>query len=526
MSRRWRGRLKLTGAASIPLAAVLAVAAAQSPAPTLATAADGAPPPSAAPVARLEELSDAFATVAARVKPSVVFVTAKHEARTAGMARGTLPRGLPRGLPPELEPFFRGIPDGPQRRAPRGGMGSGSGFVVSKDGYILTNSHVVDGASEVRVRLLDRREFDAKVVGTDPSTDVAVLKIEATGLTPAPLADSDAARVGEWVLAVGNPLGENLTFSVTSGIISAKGRALDLPNRDASSIQDFIQTDAAINPGNSGGPLVNVRGEVIGINSAIASPTGTYAGYGFAVPINLAREVMKQLVANGRVERAALGITVREATAEDAAYVGLDEIRGVLVQDYSGPDSPARKAGVQPGDVIVAVDGKPVDYVAQLQERIAFRKPGEAVSLEVARKGGARVTLRVPLQRVADDRRAAASRAGGADDDSRGAAVPSLGIEVAPVDPAVARQLQLPANVRGVIVTDVEEGSAAATRLATPGAGGPDVITSVEGTPVRTPAEFREALAKYRDGDIVTLRVYDVPAKTHHIERVRLGDGR
>ena len=192
------------------------------------------------------------------------------------------------------------------------------------DGYILTNNHVVDGATKVTVRLLDRREFPARVVGTDPTTDVAVLKIDASGLTPAPFGDSDASRVGEWVLAVGNPLGENLTFTVTQGIISAKGRALDLPNRSQSSIQDFIQTDAAINPGNSGGPLVNVRGEVIGINSAIASPTGVSAGYGFAVPINLARAVMEQIRTNGRVERAALGVLVRDATTDDAAYVGLE----------------------------------------------------------------------------------------------------------------------------------------------------------------------------------------------------------
>ena len=169
---------------------------------------------------------------------------------------------------------------------------------------MLTNNHVVDGATKVTVRLLDRREFPARVVGTDPATDVAVLKVDASGLTPAPFGDSDASRVGEWVLAVGNPLGENLTFTVTQGIISAKGRALNLPGRSQSSIQDFIQTDAAINPGNSGGPLVNVRGEVIGINSAIASPTGTSAGYGFAVPINLARAVMEQIRTNGHVERA------------------------------------------------------------------------------------------------------------------------------------------------------------------------------------------------------------------------------
>ncbi len=196
-------------------------------------------------------------------------------------------------------------------------QGSGSGFVVSSDGFILTNNHVVEGAEQVTVRLLDRREFKAKVIGTDPNTDVAVLKIDAKGLPPVALGNSEDARVGEWVLAIGNPLGEGLTFTVTSGIVSAKGRALQgLPGRGQGSIQDFIQTDAAINPGNSGGPLVSVRGEVIGINSAIASETGFYSGYGFAIPINLARTVMNQLVETGSVHRAALGVSIDNVTLE------------------------------------------------------------------------------------------------------------------------------------------------------------------------------------------------------------------
>src|SRR4029077_17248559 len=204
--------------------------------------------------------------------------------------------------------------------------------------------------------------------GVDAATDVAVLKIDADKLTPAPLGDSDASRVGEWVLAVGNPLGENLTFTVTQGIISAKGRALNVPNRTDRSIQDFIQTDAAINPGNSGGPLVSVRGEVVGINSAIASETGFYSGYGFAIPINLARRVMDQLIKSGHVERAALGILVRDATANAAQYVGLPEIRGGVGQDFSGETKAADRAGIQAGDIIVSIDGQPVEYVAQLQQ--------------------------------------------------------------------------------------------------------------------------------------------------------------
>jgi serine protease Do len=432
-------------------------------------------------------------------------------------------------LPPELRQFFRDMPgmgDMPDDPQPRGGgVASGSGFIVSNDGYILTNNHVVDGASEVRVRLLDRREFKAKVVGRDPNTDVAVIKIDANNLTPAPLGNSDASRVGEWVLAVGNPLGENLTFTVTQGIVSAKGRtALGLPGSSQQSIQDFIQTDAAINPGNSGGPLVNVRGEVIGINSAIESPTGYNAGYGFAVPINLARAVMSQIIKSGHVERAALGVLVRDASADDAAYVKLNEIRGIVVQDFSDPNSPAAKAGLKAGDVIVSVDGKPVDYVAQLQEAIAFRKPGDVVSVEVARKGGEHATVKVPLQRAADATATLSTSDESTNSDDKGSSMHALGVSVAGIDATTAQRLQLPSNIHGVLVTGLQDGASAAGHLFAPNAGGPDIILSVEGTAVTTPEQLRSALANVKSGDVVSLNVYNVPSKSKRIERVRLGD--
>jgi serine protease Do len=472
---------------------------------------------STAAINTLDALSNAFSDVAEHIKPSVVYVTAKRPGEVQQI--GT-------DIPPEFRQFFD-LPDRPrserQEKAPMMAS-SGSGFIVSADGYILTNNHVVDGAKQVRVRLLDRREYDAKVVGTDPTTDVAVLKIGADHLTPAPLGSSDDTRVGEWVLAVGNPFGENLTFTVTSGIVSAKGRALELPNQSSRSIQDFIQTDAAINPGNSGGPLVNTRGEVIGINSAIASPTGTYSGYGFAVPIDLARKVMDQIVKSGHVSRAALGILARDASEEDAKYVGLDSIHGVLVEDFDDA-SPAKSAGLEPGDVIIAIDGQPVDYVAQLQERVAFRHPGDEVNVEVARKGGARKTIEVKLEAIKNDARTL-SRANGANDSDNSAnGVTSLGIQVTPLTADLADQLGLPETVQGLVVTDVDPESAVAGHLAPPDAGGPDVIESVEGQSVHTVKDLRRALADHQAGDIVSLRIYNGRAKAGRVERVQLSAG-
>jgi serine protease Do len=528
MSSVLRRRLKLTGYLSAAFAAgVLLAGALELPRSMSAQgvtgqsaaalrAPGGAVP---APANRsLVDLSEAFASLAEHVRPSVVFIKAERQ---------TTDQFPQLQLPPGFERFFQWGPGGPPGfQRPQYQEAAGSGFIVSPDGYILTNAHVVGGSKQVSVRLLDRREFKAKIVGTDPSTDLAVLKIDAQNLTPAPLGNSDAARVGEWVLAVGNPLGEDLTFTVTSGIVSAKGRALNLPNRSDRSIQDFIQTDAAINPGNSGGPLVNVRGEVIGVNAAIASQTGYYSGYGFAIPINLARVVMDQLIHGGKVHRAALGILVRDATANDAQYVGLPEVRGVLIQDFAPEGKAAERAGLEPGDIIVAIDGQPVQYTAQLQQRIAFRKPGEVVQVEVARKGGVRKTVSVPLQAVTDRTETASAgerdnRAGG-----RGNAAPmaTLGVTVAPLERGIADEFDVPRGLSGVVVTDVRPGGPAYESVAGPDNGGPDIILSVEGRAVRTPEELRDALRGRKPGEIVSLRIYNARAKAYRIERVKLGE--
>ncbi len=440
------------------------------------------------------DLGDAFASVAEHVKPAVVFIRSERRERVSN-----------RRLPPGFEDFFQ------NPRRPQIEQGSGSGFIVSQDGYILTNNHVVQGADRVTVRLFDNREFTAKTVGTDPSTDIAVIKIQTTGLPTARLGDADSTKIGNWVLAIGNPLGEAFTFTVTAGIVSAKGRLLSSLNQSRYAIQDFIQTDAAINPGNSGGPLVNVRGEVIGINAAIASETGLYAGYGFAIPINLARTVMTQLIATGHVERAVIGVQIRPITPEDAEDAKLSDIHGVVVNAFAGDDSPARRAGIQEGDVIVAVDGQSIESVAQLQQRVGFKKPGEMVQVTVVRKGGAKKTIPVRLVAApsAEPEEVANSDDGSSRNDT-GPMEQALGISVQPLSQENARDPSLRAVMRaggGLIVTQVSPDGPAYQHLVDDTQGNPDIILKVNGQPVRTRAELRQALANVKAGEIVTLTV-------------------
>ncbi|MCC6318738.1 MAG: trypsin-like peptidase domain-containing protein [Gemmatimonadaceae bacterium] len=480
--------------------------------------AHAAPPPaSEPPVASVALLNDATVAAAATVKPAVVYITADV---TADAADDT---PAPNGFPPEFRRFF-GMPDeSSPSPSPRRAMSSGSGFIVSKDGTILTNAHVVDHASRVRVRLLDRREFDATVVGVDQPTDVAVLRIKANDLVPAELGSSDSARVGEFVLAVGNPLGEELTFTVTEGIVSAKGRTLRLPSSNSRSIQDFIQTDAAINPGNSGGPLVDLHGRVIGINSAIASGTGYYSGYGFAVPIDLARVVLRQLIDHGAVERVALGVQVRQADANDAAWAGMSRAQGVVVATMPPESSAAARAGLRAGDLIVAVDGTPVEYVAQLQERIAFRHPGDMVSLDVRRKNGDRATIRVALARM--EREVAAGETS-ARSDSADATGVRLGISVAPSDDAsVAGDIRLPERMNGLVITAVEPGADSESHLAPPSDRGVDVLLSIDGIATHTRDDVRRALSGKSAGVVVSLDVYNTGARQRRVERVKLIGG-
>jgi serine protease Do len=292
---------------------------------------------------------------------------------------------------------------------------------------------------------------------------------------------------------------------------------LEQPDRSYR-IHDFIQTDAAINPGNSGGPLVNVHGQVVGINSAIASPTGFFQGYGFAVPINLARAVAEQLIAHGKVTRAILGIAIRAVEPEDAAYVGLDSIRGVVVEDFSIPNSPAKEAGIQPGDVIVEVDGQPIEYVAQLQQLVGFKRPGDRVRVTVVRKGGERRTFTVRLVAREEDRSAVAeARREGRD--NRPPYEAKLGLSVEPLPREVAAREGLSDDQIGLLVTHVDPDGPAADKAIGP----QQIITHVNGQRVRTMADLEAALKNVKPGEVVSLRVYRPQANSFGVVRLRAG---
>ncbi|MFL5613723.1 MAG: Do family serine endopeptidase [Gemmatimonadaceae bacterium] len=464
------------------------------------------PKPTIQQVQPLIETQNAFEAIADHVTPAVVSIQTERFARTRTNTRqrGQRPPG-------GIEDFFRQFD--PQQDQPS--EASGSGFVVSKDGYILTNNHVVADADRVTVKLLDNRTFTAKVIGRDPTTDVAVIKVDAGDLPTVALGDDANARVGQWVVAIGNPLG--LDFTVTAGIVSARGRSLGSLLNTRYAIQDYIQTDAAINPGNSGGPLVNIRGEVIGINSAIASNTGFYAGYGFAIPITLAKQVMDDIVQYGKVRRAVLGINIGDVDPNDAQVAGLKDIHGVKVSGFDPSDdpdaSPAKRAGVEVGDVIVAVNGQAIDRVSTLQRVIRNFKPGQTVSLDVMRFGDKK-TLNVKLGEPPADR---TSDVASANDDSRQPAARAgersyekLGISVQSVPTELATQARLSDQWRrGLLVTDISPTGPAYRELNE----NSSIIVSVlypQKKEIRSPADFEDIVSKLKHGDLITLLVYDV----------------
>jgi serine protease Do len=476
----------------------------------------GAKPPQAA-VQQVTDASNAFVAIAEHVTPAVVSIQMERQARPVKVPRGG------QQIPPGMEDFFKQFDPRQQQQQPM--EGSGSGFLVSQDGYILTNNHVVADADKLTVTLLDKRVFKAKVIGRDPTTDIAVIKIDGTGFPTINLGNDESSRVGEWVLAIGNPLG--LDFTVTAGIISAKGRSGQLRNLYASqyAIVDYIQTDAAINPGNSGGPLVNSHGDVIGVNSAIASGTGYYSGYGFAIPISLAKTVMNDLIQYGHVRRAILGVSISDLRPEDAQAAGLKDIRGALVGGGTpGQPSPAEKAGIEPGDVIVAIDGAPVDRVAQLQRVIRVHKPGETVSVDVMRYGQ-KHSYKVKLAEAPSE-----SQLAGTDDDdgstdssvAKPASYDKLGISVEPMTVDGASRAEVADAQRGLVVMSVDALGPSYQKLIAES----DVIVRVLNPmphAIRTVADLDSSISKLKNGDVVSLLVYNTQQKQSRVVNLRIG---
>src|SRR5438067_10131408 len=361
-------------------------------------------------------------------------------------------------------------------------QGMGSGFIVEANGVILTNAHVVEGADEVRVRLADRREFKGKIAGLDHTTDIAVVKIDAKGLPTVKLGDPAKIRVGEWVVAIGSPFGFDNT--VTAGIISGTSRSLP-----EGSYVPFIQTDAAVNPGNSGGPLFNMRGEVIGINSAIYSRTGGYMGVAFAIPIDVAANVEEQLLKTGKVERGRIGVGIQDVNAQLAQSFGLERPMGALVSTVES-GGPAEKAGVKPGDVILSFNGKPIDRSSELPPLVAAAKPGSKATVEVWRDGK-KQTLALGVGELKEQSVARGTPKGPGE---RGG---KLGLAVRPLTPEEKQEL---GATQGVIVEQV--GGPAARAGLRPG----DVITAVNGAPVKSPDDLRKQVEKAKGSVALLVR--------------------
>ena len=435
----------------------------------------GAP---AAQVAEARDIPGSFADLAERLSPAVVNISTSQT-----VERPEMPN-LPDG---PFEDLFRDFFERGQPRGPREVQSLGSGFVISADGYVVTNNHVIREADAVTVNFIDGSSLEAEIVGTDPKTDLALLKIEPEEPLPfVKFGDSDAARVGDWVLAIGNPFG--LGGSVSAGIISARNR-----NINAGPYDDFIQTDAAINRGNSGGPLFDLAGNVIGVNTAIISPTGGSIGIGFAVPAALAKPVVDQLRQFGETRRGWLGVRIQQVTGELADALELDEPKGALVASLT-PGGPAEDAGLEPGDVILSFDGRPVPEMRDLPRMVAETPVGKAVRVVVARDGKTQ-TLRVTLGRLEDQQLASAP--GGEDGGSPPAdptEIAGLGMTLAALDETTRARFGLAEDVQGVVVTEVETDGPAAEKGIEMG----DVVVEVAQEPVTDPAEVAARVEEAR----------------------------
>jgi serine protease Do len=483
--------------ASRPLAAILRLPRVRALALVVATAAATsavvllpATAQSPSPAPQIVGLPD-FTNLVDQVGPGVVNVEARmgggnQQAQMPG--EDDMPdifrRFFGQDLPPGLQP---GVP-----QAPGGGVAMGTGFIISSDGYVLTNRHVVDGADQVKVRLSDRREFTAKVVGSDEQSDVALLKIAATGLPTLRLGDSNLLRPGQWVVAIGSPFG--LDHSVTAGIVSAVGRSNPYANQR---YVPFIQTDVAINRGNSGGPLLNTRGEVVGINSQIFSNSGGYMGVSFAIPIDVAMSAVKQLKATGRVARGQIGVNVQQIGADDARGLGLPDSRGALIVNVA-PGSAAEKAGLEPGDVIRSFNGTTINDSSELPPLVGALAPGSRAQMTVLRDGKPR-EVDLTLTQLNDGVANVAPAQGG--QPRRAVSSNPLGLVAEPLDADDRRQMGLKPD-QGVAIARVD-GLAARSAGLQPG----DVVLSIGRTPVGSPAALDRQLASVKAGQTVMLLV-------------------
>ncbi|WP_430736662.1 DegQ family serine endoprotease [Pseudomonas parafulva] len=438
--------------------------------------------------AQAEEALPDFTTLVEQASPAVVNISTKQKLPDRRVAAGQMPDL--EGLPPMFREFFeRNMPQQP--RSPRGdrqreAQSLGSGFIISPDGYVLTNNHVVADADEIIVRLSDRSELQAKLVGTDPRTDVALLKVDGKNLPTVKLGDSEKLKVGEWVLAIGSPFG--FDHSVTKGIVSAKGRTL--PN---DSYVPFIQTDVAINPGNSGGPLFNMKGEVVGINSQIFTRSGGFMGLSFAIPIDVALDVSNQLKKDGKVSRGWLGVVIQEVNKDLAESFGLDKPAGALVVQVLD-NGPAAKGGLQVGDVILSMNGQPIVMSADLPHLVGGLKDGQKAKLEIIR-GGKRQTLDVTIGALPeDDADIGTGGQAGAERNSN-----RLGVSVADLSDEQKKSLELKG---GVVIKEVQDGPAALIGLR-PG----DVISHLNNQAIGSAKQFTEIAKELPKNRSVSMRV-------------------
>jgi len=494
-SIQWMKRL---AAPMLALALVASFVTYEFAKPASARAASAAAAPlDADSVGALLALDKAMETLAARVTPAVVNVTVTSR---------TKPEMTGRQLPEDMQQFFgqggQGGQGGPfgqfffgprSQRQPQIEHGMGSGVVISPDGYIVTNNHVVEGAVDIRVTTSNRRVMKAKLVGTDPLTDLAVLKVDASGLESAPWGDSKEVRPGQTVLAFGNPYG--FRFTVTRGIVSAVNRNNPDPS-NPSKPGEFIQTDAAINPGNSGGPLVDARGEVVGINTFLVSPSGTFSGMGFAIPTQIVRPTVETLIRDGKVSHGHIGIGIADITPENAKFFDEANASGGVVTPVE-PDSPGAKAGLQIGDVITAIDGQKVSDAGELQVLVGQKQPGSKISLNVLRDGKS-MTIPVTLEELG-------SRSSeGKQDSGAGEGKMHWGIGLGDLTPDLRDQLQAPSNIHGAVIEQVQPGSPADNAGLQQG----DIILEVNRHKVQSASDVQQALAKVPKGQDALLLVY------------------